>query len=1785
MGFFNLILNLSNGKSLDLSKFVGSETKNIKNSAISIFDINNNGILEETELSILKDIASGDIDKDGKLDNSDISKLKQQINDKIKESTSNQISDEEIALFQYEFAKNIVLDNINDLYLDELLTQLEEYGQNIQTSTSNDGNRIIYSLNNDGTWNAAVLYPNGTLKAKYTVIEPDDTQIPDENSQEIVGSVVKFPETYVFPDEVITKYVEKMAKVEYSPFAQLNIALSSGSSLYDIVSNTVSEIDEYLKREDFFTAVGRKLLEFDPAKENKLSLQEVRETLEKLLSEDGKAYLLNREAKDLSEMPNSAWLEVFKHRFETITGKKFSFYANDQFQTARTKIQKFKGFEFQTNLFKMGCEEIKNLKGGWWDDHFNEEEFEEYKNEGILPENANRGDSKYVKTPYKVALHYLIKSLGSKELAEELLNNAEKENNIDFTRDTENNMESIKAGNITKYSNLLESLANFYNKKAQESLMGEKIEDLEARYKEGLKNIFGYDDKEAEVMALMQNAQSAGATLELALDMVLMALTGNAIGAINAGELVQKTNTIAKVLTKMYGPGTGPRAIKFLSTLTNVGIDSTVHALSLAFNDDSFNNNAANLWERTKNSADYMFYGAYIMGPALSKIFGEAEVAAKGFEGAVSKTTNGATVRTISANRFIGNLSAGNETDFMDKLAKVIADTAGYTLHDTVAHQESIQDAFKGQVEFQAGLGMFSHFMHMSMSRQITENVKIKQFKNAIESKMLTNIEIREETTSIHGNKKPIYRAIDTTNGKEVFVSENVNSVTSFLMARVSYQLAIEEAKKALEADEKTRFELTNAPKPTEEYNDETPIESAKPKMTPEVESKSVENENKQPDIKSVEGTESNQSKSKDITPFPNTPCMESKQFTRMSYNRLFEIAGNNTEIQQETKLCLNILDNKLNNEFRDKYHSATDISSSDEYYQDFVLADGTIVSKNKLYNAGNSVLLYVKDINGRELYLCATTKEQIEQANKIYNFVSKNCPKVQQDAIPFIHTQVKNGIELTKAIQIANEELGKIDLTRHKKLAPKPTLNLTIQENDPRIANIELTVSEKIKADIQGISYNTALNNKKLKALYELNGKNENNPSLVSDIQMNTIDYLSYLSDNIKSNKLYSELSQDAGEIPFDKPVVLSDGTVLVRKQVPKAENSKFEPEYIISVTEPNGKEFKLYAISENAKSSAKFLLKQMEAVAKSGVKTAEVENIVIIKDNCGSLSLTDSSGKTLGSVQYAIKDEGNKKVLTFEGLKADIQGQGIGSRLIEELIKVSKQMGAEGRLYAVASPTQAGNGKITNIEFYYKLGFKAVNPEIDAEIKSFTDKGEPVPARLNVFTEIELSPSSKIVIKQTAGEVRSSKIAETSLDKEVERGVRVHLLDEFEKLQSQKARDIDKKIFDLVKDINNNSEIEPSRIEEIRDEIKELAQTNPQEALNLELVLNTRTTVKKCSEITREEIGAVVQHLRRQFELEKNNITAELERLGATVFGTFTNRVKSDMSEFDKIANFALKNPDKPLELAIRDVRDNYGGRIELKSIDMKAILPEVQKLVNQGKYAEAGKLAMEKLSEQIVGFVQNIINDPKHVFEITRVSNYIDSSNIATLNEQAIAQLQIDAQKSGMPIVIEEWKTKQQGSAYPAFQFNVKTQTGKVIEIQIRLDKVGEYAEVEHYVYDLMTDKDIIGRKEKVAPLFKPLEEILKDNLTKDEYEKYYLPYTRAQYHYRLLKALGIDTPEPKLEDFPPPPGKTFDPRLKAENLFLLHDWEILVVKNRLITSAQALKEYNKAVESEQ
>lgn len=152
-------------------------------------------------------------------------------------------------------------------------------------------------------------------------------------------------------------------------------------------------------------------------------------------------------------------------------------------------------------------------------------------------------------------------------------------------------------------------------------------------------------------------------------------------------------------------------------------------------------------------------------------------------------------------------------------------------------------------------------------------------------------------------------------------------------------------------------------------------------------------------------------------------------------------------------------------------------------------------------------------------------------------------------------------------------------------------------------------------------------------------------------------------------------------------------------------------------------------------------------------------IEHMYMGKDKfCGSISITNDE-KNIGNVQYGVYEKSGIKYIRFEGLSSHVEGKGVGTKLISELIKLSKEMGCEGRLTAQASPTSsynntAGESKraLTNMEFYYKLGFRADDEAKDNKIKSYIDKGERVPLSLNVFTEINLSKEAaeKLEIKQ---------------------------------------------------------------------------------------------------------------------------------------------------------------------------------------------------------------------------------------------------------------------------------------------------------------------------------------------------------------------------------------------------------------------------------------------------
>ena len=132
-------------------------------------------------------------------------------------------------------------------------------------------------------------------------------------------------------------------------------------------------------------------------------------------------------------------------------------------------------------------------------------------------------------------------------------------------------------------------------------------------------------------------------------------------------------------------------------------------------------------------------------------------------------------------------------------------------------------------------------------------------------------------------------------------------------------------------------------------------------------------------------------------------------------------------------------------------------------------------------------------------------------------------------------------------------------------------------------------------------------------------------------------------------------------------------------------------------------------------------------------------------IETNGFGISLNDEFGNVLGSVQTDKELIVNGKTyLHFEGLKSNVDGLGIGTKLIRELEKKSFELGHEGRLIATASPFPSTGTKkpLTNLGFYYKLGFKATDSKIDKQITQCIREGKDIPLSLNSFVQIEYIP-----------------------------------------------------------------------------------------------------------------------------------------------------------------------------------------------------------------------------------------------------------------------------------------------------------------------------------------------------------------------------------------------------------------------------------------------------------
>ena len=361
----------------------------------------------------------------------------------------------------------------------------------------------------------------------------------------------------------------------------------------------------------------------------------------------------------------------------------------------------------------------------------------------------------------------------------------------------------------------------------------------------------------------------------------------------------------------------------------------------------------------------------------------------------------------------------------------------------------------------------------------------------------------------------------------------------------------------------------------------------------------------------------------------------------------------------------------------------------------------------------------------------------------------------------------------------------------------------------------------------------------------------------------------------------------------------------------------------------------------------------------------------------------------------------------------------------------------------------------------------------------------------------------------------------------------------------------------------------------------------------LGLNKPMNTREYA-----ILDAEIKNAVSAIRTRYKNKADDIKKYLFDAGLNQIGTMTARLKGSQSLYDKIANYIKEHPTASLEEALKDVRDAFGARTIVKSVDYK-YHPEVKERLEAGDERGAMLKAAELQSQPAVEKLKGIIlaqAQGKNGLELARISNYVSDDGIPYFSEAQLAELKQFGAQHGVNVdyVVKIDKsdpnyaqmkaagykptTKGQPSGYTALQMNFKTKTGETIEWQFRGEEVNRFAEGEHIPYDLRTGKNIIGEHKELEPLYNPIKELLSKDKMDDTVYKEYNRYLSDYYKHLRKLELGFESVEPKLADYGK--GFKFDERLNAENLIALHDVAENLKKGKILQK-EAIEQYNKKV----
>lgn len=309
-------------------------------------------------------------------------------------------------------------------------------------------------------------------------------------------------------------------------------------------------------------------------------------------------------------------------------------------------------------------------------------------------------------------------------------------------------------GNAYATLKRIQEILNDTEKLNKTILNGQSFDEIQNEYKSQYKEMYGTDFVPDELTEKVMDAKATGGMVKLAaITIVSIIVTRSPIMAQINGAIVgsaEATGAVAnlmRTLVTKYGQTAVAQGIRFAMTSGTLATDVGLTLLNQVTSERGVD--GEELWESTKSSAKYIYFGSYIGGPlaqVVSKQLGKIGVASKMFEGGAKVTTGGVQTTTITGDKLVQNLMKGGNK-VLTKGGAFLTDVAAFTGLEVVTEGQDIATAGKEQLEFLPKLKIMNHLIECMLGGKVHAGMHKVKMDAAIEQSGVKNWEIKEIKT------------------------------------------------------------------------------------------------------------------------------------------------------------------------------------------------------------------------------------------------------------------------------------------------------------------------------------------------------------------------------------------------------------------------------------------------------------------------------------------------------------------------------------------------------------------------------------------------------------------------------------------------------------------------------------------------------------------------------------------------------------------------------------------------------------------------------------------------------------------------------------------------------------------------------------------------------------------------------------------------------------------------------------------------------------------------------